>query len=158
MFVHYGRIMIRLTRRFAAMLQRAGSWRSVLAGFALAFLVAGVGSVCVTGHPDDGGRGLGGPATVAGHDDHERHGAGYEPSQGTADRAPHGGDHSHDCCARHVPPATDVAAQRPEEHQPPAAHVPVLADPLLLRPSQSPVYAGLAPPAPSLIQLSISRT
>jgi hypothetical protein len=152
--------MIRLTRRPAVMLQRAGSWRSILAGFALTLLVAGVVSLCVTGHTDADGRISAEPAAAAGHDHlgKFRAGPGIEPSPGIADRASGGGDHDRNCCAQDVPPATEAAVQRPEDHQPPAVSAPVPANSVMAALSRPRVNAGPAPPAPSLIQLSISRT
>lgn len=152
--------MIRVTRRPAAMLHRMRPWGRVFAGFALTLLVASVVSVCVTGHPDAGDRVVAEPAAAAGHDHHVKPGMGrgIEPVLITADPAPHGGDHRHYCCSHHVSSATEAAAQRPEVHQPAGVTTPVPTHSLLLESLQSPVNAGPAPPAPSLIQLSISRT
>ncbi|NMR32168.1 hypothetical protein [Crystallibacter degradans] len=152
--------MIRLTRRPAAMLQRVGSWRSILAGFALMLLVAGVVSVCFSGHLNAGERVSVDQAPSAGHDHLEKReaGQGIEPSVDAVDSEPHGRDRRHNCCSHQVPPTIEAVVQRSEEHPPPAVPAPVLTDPPLPSHTQSPGIAGPAPRAPSLIQLSISRT
>lgn len=144
---------------FAAMLSRAGSWRSIAVGFALVLLTAGAVTVCVGGQPDAGSQITGEPNAAISHDLLDK-AAGPEgaPAMGMSPPASHGEGHRHNCCEEYATPATYAAAQRPDGQAALVPPEPALAGPLVTAPPRTAMDPGPPAASPSLIKMSISRT
>lgn len=161
----YGRIMIRPTRHPATMPHRAVPRQRGLAGLVLLLLGMSVLSVCVAGYADAGtsqmagsGWSAAGPAGGLATGKPAVPLAGAQIQSLVPAASGQGEGRCHSCCSHDVPPAIDVAARYPEGRPAPTVPATAPAHPAAPESPLPGVAGGRAPPTPSLLKLSISRT